>query len=180
MYDQIIGGFAKSEYADYGYVGRGDLAMRQGKFDEALKNYSVAADDISASSKLKEATIGKAKALFALKKYPEAIKIFEMVAGLKEWRGEATADSLYYLGRIAQETKDYAKAIAYYQRIFLTHQKYPKIVAKAYMDSAMCFKELGKSTEAKNTYAEMLRNEKLKAAKVPELVEAQKQLDQLP
>jgi len=180
MFDQIVGGYGKSEYADYGYVGRGDLAMRQGKFEEALKNYSVAADEIAASSKLKEATIGKAKALFALKKYPEATKIFEMVAGLKEWRGESTAESLYFLGRIAQEQKDYAKAIAYYQRIFLTHQKYPKIVAKAYMDSAMCFKELGKSTEAKNTYAEMLRNEKLKAAKVPELAEAQKQIDQMP
>ena len=179
MYDQIIGGFANSDYVDYGYVGRGDLAMRQGKFDEALKNYSIAADEIELS-KLKEATIGKARALFAMKRYPEASKIFEMVAGLKEWRGEATADSIYYLGRIAQETQDYPKAIAYYQKIFLTHQKYPKIVAKAYMDSAMCFKELGKSEEAKNTYAEMLRNEKLKAAKVPELVEAQKQLDQLP
>ena len=178
MYDQIIGSFGKSEYADYGYVGRGDLAMRQGKFDEALKNYSIAADEIELS-KLKEATVGKARALFAMKKYPEAAKIFETVAGIKEWRGEATAESLYFLGRIAQETKNYAKAIAYYQRIFLTHQKYPKIVAKAYMDSAMCFRELGKSTEAKNTYAEMLRNEKLKAAKVPELAEAQKQFDQL-
>ena len=179
MYDQIIGGFAKSEYADYGYVGRGDIAMRQGKFDEALKNYTIAVDEIELS-KLKEATVGKAKALFALKKYPEAAKIFETVAGIKEWRGEATAESLYYLGRIAQESKDYPKAIAFYQRIFLTHQKYPKIVAKAYMDSAMCFKELGKGVEAKNTYAELLRNEKLKAAKVPELAEAQKQFDQLP
>ena len=178
MYQQIIGSFSHSEYADFAYVGLGDLAMRMGKFDEALKNYTIAADEIE-MSKLKEATVGKAKALFALKKYPEAAKLFEMVAGTKEWRGEATAESLYYLGQVAQETKDYAKAIAFYQRIFLTHQKYPKIVAKAYMDSATCFKELGKSTEAKATYAEMLRNEKLKAAKVPELAEARKQIDQL-
>jgi len=180
MYDQIIGGFGKSDYADYGYVGRGELAFRQGKFAEALKDFSYAADEIAASSKLKEATLGKAKALFALKKYPEAGKIFEMIAGLKEWRGEATAESLYYLGRIAQENKDYPRAIAFYQRIFLTHQKYPKLVAKAYMESAACFKELGKTVEAKNTYIEMLRNDKLRAAAVPELAEAQKQFDQIP
>ncbi len=103
-----------------------------------------------------------------------------MIAGLKEWRGEATAESLYCLGRIAQESKDYPKAISYYQRIFLTHQKYPGIVAKAYLESAACFKELGKTVEAKNTYIEMLRNEKLRAAKVAELAEAQKQFDLLP
>ncbi|MEI8313092.1 MAG: tetratricopeptide repeat protein, partial [Verrucomicrobiota bacterium] len=147
---------------------------------EALKNFSIAADEIAASSKLKEATLGKARALLALKKYPEAEKLFEMIAGLKEWRGEATAESLYCLGRIAQENKDYAKAIACYQRIFLTHQKYPKIVARAYLDSAICFKELGKTVEAKNTYIEMLRNEKLRAANIPELAEAQKQFDQIP
>ena len=180
MYDQIIGGFSRSEFADYGYVGRGELAMRKGKFEEALKCFSFAADEMAASSKLKEATLGKAKALLALKKYPEAEKIFEMIAGLKEWRGEATAESLLCLGRIAQENKDYPKAIAYYQRIFLTHQKYPKIVAQAYMDSAACFKELGKPVEAKNTYAEMLRNEKLRTANTPELAEAQKQFDQIP
>jgi tetratricopeptide (TPR) repeat protein len=178
MYQQIIGSFSNSEYADYAYVGLGDLAMRAGNYDEALKNYTIAADELE-MSKLKEATVGKAKALFALQKYPEAAKIFETVTGIKEWRGEATAESLYYLGRIAQENKDFAKAIAFYQRIFLTQQKYPKLVAKAYMGSAMCFKELGKTTEAKNTYAEMLRNEKLKAAKVPELDEARKQIDQL-
>ena len=180
MFDQIIGGFPRSEYADYGYVGRGEIAMRQGKFEEALKNFSIAADEIAASSKLKEATLGKAKALMALKRYPEAEKIFEMIAGLKEWRGEATAESLFFLGRIAQENKDYPKAIGYYQRIFLTHQKYPKIVAKAYLESAACFKELGKTVEAKNTYIEMLRNDKLRAAKVTELAEAQKQFDLLP
>jgi tetratricopeptide (TPR) repeat protein len=180
MYDQIIGGFGRSEYADYGYVGRGELAMRQGKFEEALKSFAFAADEIAASSKLKEATLGKAKALLALKKYPEAEKIFEMIAGIKEWRGEATAESLHSLGRIAQENKDYPKAIAYYQRIFLTHQKYPKIVAQSYLDSATCFKELGRTVEAKNTYIEMLRNEKLRAANIPELAEAQKQFDQLP
>ena len=180
MFDQIIGGFPRSEYADYGYVGRGEIAMREGKSEEALKNFTIAADEIAASSKLKEATLGKAKALMALKRYPEAEKIFEMIAGLKEWRGEATAESLLFLGRIAQENKDYPKAISYYQRIFLTHQKYPKIVAKAYLESAACFKELGKTLEAKNTYFEMLRNEKLRAAKVAELAEAQQQFDQLP
>ena len=180
MFDQIIGGYARSEYADYGYVGRGELAMRAGKHDEALKYFSFAADESAASSKLKEATLGKAKALLALKKYPEAEKLFEMIAGLKEWRGEATAESLLRLGQIAQENKDYPKAIAYYQRIFLTHQKYPKIVARAYLDSAGCFKELGKTVEAKNTYAEMLRNEKLKSGNVTELAEAQKQYDLLP
>ena len=179
MYDKIISNYGKGEYADYGSVGRGNIAMSQGKFEAALKDYTIAADELD-MSKLKDATLGKAKALFALKNYSDAAAIFKMIGGLKEWRGEATAESLYYLGRIAQENKDFPKALTYYQRVALTHQKYPRLVAKAYMDSAQCFKELGKSKEEKNTYAEMLANEKLIAAKVPELGEAQKQLDQLP
>jgi TolA-binding protein len=179
MYDQIIGAFPKSEFADFGYVGRGELAMREKNWKEALKNFTIAADEIAASSKLRDATLGKARAMFELQQYDEAEKLFELVSSAKEWRGEATAVSLHYLGRIAQQRKDYAKAIAFFQRVYLTHQKYPAIVALAYLDSADCFKDLGKVQEARNTYAEMLRNEKLKAAKVPQLEEARKRMEQL-
>jgi len=180
MFEQITGAFPTSEYLDYGYVGLGELAMRTRKFDEAFKQFDKACKLENASSKVREANLGRALALYELKKYAEATKEFEIISGTKEWKGEATAISLLYLGRIAMNSaRDYPKAIAYYQRVYLTQQRYPKIVAQAYMESADAFRQLGKVKEQRNTYAEMLRNEKLKKAQVPELEEAKKKLDQL-
>jgi TolA-binding protein len=110
-------------------------------------------------------------------KLDEAKKAFEQVASVREWRGEATAFSVYSLGEIEAKRGRWAEANAYYQRVYVGYQKFQNWVAKAYVRSGESFEKLGKREEAANTYREMLRNEKL--AGLAEAAEARKRLEAL-
>ncbi len=96
---------------------------------------------------------------------------------MREWRGEATALSVYSLGQIAAKRGQWAEANAYFQRVYVGYQKFLPWVAKAYIASGESFEKLGKTQEATNTYRELLRNEKL--ANFSEAAEARKRLEAL-
>lgn len=177
MFEQLVTRFPKSNVLDFGYVGLGDLAYKAGDFPKALSLYSKAVDDIPSSYRLKQATVGKAKALLALNRTDEAAKMFEQIASVKEWRGETTAESLVSLGDIEAKRSDFPKAIGYYQRVYVAWQKYPRWVARAYIESAHAFEKLGKNEEALNTYKEMVANEKI--ADTGEVQEARQRLAEL-
>ena len=132
--------FADSDYADGAAVGLAEIAFEKGEYDKALVLFNEATSEkYQGSSKLLDATIGKAKTLTKLKKYDDAFPIYETIAQTKEWRGEATAQSPYSLGEIEMLRSAPAKAIPYFQRVFIAHQKWKSWVAKAYLMSAKCF-----------------------------------------
>ena len=112
--------------------------------------------------RMRDLTVGKAKSLLALNRLDDAKKLFQEIAAMREWRGEATAIAVFSLGEIEMKSNHLPEAIAYYQRVFVAYQKFLPLVAKAYIQSADCFKQLGKNQEALNTYKELLRNEKLR------------------
>ncbi|HEY9248077.1 MAG TPA: tetratricopeptide repeat protein, partial [Rariglobus sp.] len=86
----------------------------------------------------------------------------------------ATAHSLFLLGEVADRRGDLPKAIAFYQRVFLSHQRYPEWVARSYLASAADFEKLGRTAEAVATLREMLRNARI--AERPEIAEARARL----
>ncbi len=174
FFRELMENFSKSDFIDFAYNGMGDLAFATGKFEDAFRYYTQGLDDIAPSAKLKDLTVGKARAQLALGKLDEADKAFTQIAAVREWRGEATALAVYSLGEIEMQRGDWAKAIAYYQRVYVAYRRYLPWVAKAYLRSAECFLKLGKTQEAKNTYGEMLLNEKLKG--LPEVREAEQKL----
>ncbi len=174
MFEALLNLYPKCEVLDFAYVGLGELAYRAKDYQKALSLNSKALDETGGAYRIKEATIGKAKALAALGKSDEAVKLFEQVISTKEWRGESTAEAICALGDIEMSRADYAKAIAYYQRVYLAYQKFPHWMAKAYLESARAFEKLGKTQEAMNTYREMVRNEKI--ADSSEVDEAKKRL----
>ena len=45
-------------------------------------------------------------------------KLFEEVAGMREWRGESTALAVYSLGELEARQGHWAEAIVHYQRVF--------------------------------------------------------------
>lgn len=174
FFNQLMDVYPKSDVLDYAYNGLGEIAFRNKQYEQALKLFSDAIDKAGASTKLKDVTLGKAKALFELDKLDDAKKIFQQVASMREWRGESTAQSMYYLGKIAEKQNQLPEAIASYQRVYVAYGRFPQWVAKAYISSAECFGKLGKSQEEMNTYREMLRNEKV--ANLPETEIARKRL----
>ena len=161
FYTDLREDYPKSDHLDYAFVGLGELALAAGKYKEALELFTHAADEIAAS-KIKDATIGKARAQLELSMYAEAKKGFEQVAAIREWRGDATALAVYYLGEVEARQGHWAEAIVHFQRVFVAYQKYLPWAAKAYLRSADCFQQMGKRAEAIAHLKEMLRNERLR------------------
>ncbi len=167
--------FPKSDHLDFAYNGLGQIALEAKDYKTALKFYTEAADTYT-GIKIKESTIGKALSLMGLKQYQDSKKLFEQVAGMREWRGESTAMAVYHLGEIQQRQEHWAEAIAHYQRVFVAYQKFLPWVAKSYINCAECFHQLGKNKEAVRHLQEMLRNDKL--ATFPEAQQARKMLSE--
>lgn len=175
FFQTLMDHYPKSDDLDFAYNGFGEIAFAKGDYPTALRYFTEAIDKAGATQKLKDVTIGQAKTLLALGRLDEAEKLFKQIASTREWRGDATAYSVYSLGEIEEKRNKLAEAIAYYQRVFVAYGRYLPWVARSYLRSAECFSRLGKSGEALNTYREMLRNEKL--AGFPEFEEARKKVE---
>ena len=160
-----------SEYADFGFAGLAEILLQQKKFKEALELCNEAVDNQITMSKEKEIKFARARALAETQAYPDAKKAFEEILQTKEWRGEATAGSLYWLGVMEERQGRAAEAVAYYRRCYQTWKKYEFWSAKAYLATARVLADkLGQKPEAKLVLAEMLSKDRIKDT--PEASEA--------
>lgn len=177
LFEHIVTHHQRSIFADFGFVGLGEVALAEGRPLEALKQFDAAIDEAGARFKLREATLGRARALLALRQWEGARELFEQIAGHRAWRGEATAESLYSLGEILAQRggrENLAQAQAHFQRVYISYRKFVPWVARAYLRSANTFAELGQYAEATATVREMLRDERL--GDRPETHEASRRL----
>ncbi len=161
FYQHLLDFYHKSDLVDFAYNGLGEIAFQKKQYAKALVFFTDGTEKIAPARKVKDLTVGQAKTLQALGKLPEAKKIFEQAASVREWRGETTAFCLYSIGQIEAQQSHWAEANAYYQRVFVGYQKFLPWVAKAYIGSAESLEKLGKTQDAIKTYQEMGRNEKL-------------------
>jgi tetratricopeptide (TPR) repeat protein len=93
--------FARSsEYADYGFSGLAEIRLAEKKYAEALSLCDEAIDNNVLMSKELDLRFTRARALAELSKFDDAFKGFEEIIRTKEWRGDKTAASLYWLGLI--------------------------------------------------------------------------------
>ncbi len=175
FYDELAKAFPKSELLDYAYNGRGQIALKQGKPDEALKWFSDAVDKAGASSKLKDVTLGRAKALLETGSLDEAKALFEQVASTREWRGESTAEAILMLGNVLLKKGDPTGAVQYFQRVFVAYQRHERFVSQAYLLAAECFEKLQEPDKAAAHYRELLAKPRL--ASLPEAKTARERLD---
>ena len=176
-YERLQNVFPESDFADGAPVGLGEIYFSKGEYDKALKAFEEATSEkYQGSGRLLDATLGKAKTLLKLGKLDLAEKEYDRIARLKEWR-VSWAEALYGLGQVKEARKDYAGAIAFYQRVFIAHQKDKDWMARAYLESARCFILLNKRDEAKRTLQEMVKFDKLKEQ--PEFKDAQQELQKL-
>lgn len=187
-YNRLNEFFKDTGYADGAAVGLAEIAFDKGEYDKALELFTKAIEEYQASSRLLDATLGKAKTLFKLKKYTDAAKLYDQVLNTKEWRGEAHAMSLFMLGEIEFAQKRWGTAIPFYQRVFIAHQKWKPIMAKAYLQCARAFVQLNRPAElpdrkngdreaAKLLLLEMTKRPDMQT--LPEFKEAQQELSKL-
>jgi TolA-binding protein len=177
VYAELMAAFPGSNLLDYGFNGMGQIELLAGRAEEALRWFEDAVKKTGALSKLKDVTLGKAKALFALGKLEDARPVFEQVASAREWRGESTAEAVFYLGQIAFEKQEYAAAVQFYQRVFVAYQRYPRVVAKSYLRAADCFEKMGEPQKALAHLREMVSRDKLEG--LPEVKKGRERMEAL-
>ena len=163
--------FPESYYAESGPIGIGNIAIAKKEYDKALQAFEESLAKPSGAM-IKEATFGKAQALFGLKQYDEAKKLCEEVIGTKEWRGEEKAGALFLRGEIAAQEKDPGAAHAYFQRVYLSHTAYPEYAAEAYLKAAEMLRLKAQDDEANATLRELIKHPKLKDT--PQAIKAAK------
>jgi tetratricopeptide (TPR) repeat protein len=147
-YNRLMNTFPKSDYADFALVGLGDIAFEQKNWAEAEKDYAKAKDELP-GMKYPNALMGVAKAQFMQQKYDQVEKPLLEIVGNKDWKGELTAEALFWLGQNAFAQKKYAEAVNYYQRIFLSFGKFSDWAIKGYTEAAESFRALGEPDKAK-------------------------------
>ena len=152
--------YPDSAFSDAAPVGLGEIAMAKGDYAAAAEAFDFALNGAAGTGMAKEATFGKAVALFNLKKFPEAKAIFEEIVGIKEWRGLEKAGALFYLGEIAAETGDKGEANAYFQRVYLSHAAQVDFARKASLRSADMLEADGQKEAAERTLRELIKNPK--------------------
>lgn len=163
FYMELMRSFPKSDLLDYAYNGRGQLALLEDKPEEALQWFTDAVDKAGASTKLRDVTLGRAKALFLLGKAEDAKPILEQVASTREWRGECTAEAVFLLGEILAQKGDLPGAIQYFQRVFVAYQRYERFTGRAYLRTAECFEQLNEPEKALAHYRELATKPRLAA-----------------
>lgn len=160
-YTRLRDVFKNTEYSDGAPVGLAEIEFEKNNYDKALELFK-AASEYQGSAYILQSTQGVAKTSAKLKKWDDAKKLYEQIAQTKEWRGEPTANALRMLGDIEAAQNKHEAAIAYYQRVFIAHQRWKDEMAKAYLGSAKSFIALGKKEEARNTLQEMINRADLK------------------
>ena len=106
-----------------------------------------------------EATFCRAEARLGLKRYGEAISDFNAILANRAAPRRLKPDALLGIAACMTAQKEYAQAIAYYQRIYVLYGAYKKAVIEAYLRSGDCFEKLGDKTAALKTYQEFLTSD---------------------
>lgn len=184
-YNRLNQFFKDTEYADGAAVGLAEISAAKGDHEKALELFSAAIEEYASSSRLMEATLGKANSLFHLKKYTEAKKLYEQILNTREWRGEAHAMSLFMQGEIEFANEKWGQAIPFYQRVFIAHQKWKPLMAKAYLQCARAFlKRNGPPSPPENPFpdretAKLVLQEMLKRADLKDQTEMKQATQEL-
>jgi TolA-binding protein len=174
FYKELTQSFPKSDLLEYAYNGQGQIALMDHKAEAAMGWFNDAIDKAGASVKLRDVTLGKAKAFIKLGKFDEAKPILEQVASTREWRGECTAEAVFLLGEIQAQKNDMAGAIQFFQRVFVAYQKYGRFVGRAYLRAAECFEKLNEPEKAAAHYRELATKPRLSS--LPEVQTARQRL----
>ena len=177
FYNELLRAFPKSSVLDAAYTGMGQVALQENRPEDALKWFEDALIKLGAPTTQREATLGKGKALLALKKWDQAKAIFQQVATTREWRGEATAEAVYLLGDVHYQKGEFESGLQYFQRVFVAYQRYPVQVARAYLRAADCFERIGDTAKAQSHLRELTANDGL--SNLPAAAEGKRRLTTL-
>lgn len=146
---------------DYGLAARMFLArqaMEDGKYEIASVHLGVIREVFATQEAAAEALLLLGEVNMRQKKYDEADECYKSILAVKQWKGPLFPKALIGRGECAMAKKRYAKACAYFERVYLMYSHYKTGAAKAYLLRAECLDKLREYRKSFDTLKEMLCN----------------------
>ncbi|MBN1673266.1 MAG: tetratricopeptide repeat protein [Kiritimatiellae bacterium] len=176
-YAQLLTKYRKSDLVLDALKSAGDLAVDEKRYDEAQTYFEEVAQRFATMPDAGYARKRLGDAYRLQGKCQEAIKEYNTVLSVKDWKGPLWPESLFNIGICHMDKREVREAFAYFQRVYVLYTAFPDWAAKAYLRSGECLQLLNRRFDAIKTYEEMLKNEAI--AEQPEAAEARRQLARL-
>ena len=139
--------------------------------EEAIRHLGVIRTVYAQKPQAAEALLLLGELYMEQRDFKEAEQCYKDVLGYKEWK-QHWAQALFGCGQLEETRKQWIKACAYYERIYLMYGYYRSWAAKAYLRRAYCLKRAYMKEKAVETLKAMLDSGEFTG--MPELAEARK------
>lgn len=176
-FEQLLNEYPKRFECAAAYYGKAKLAAKNERLDEARRWLIRFLEETPTHPLAADARLLAADILTRQGVYSAAREALNEILQIKEMRGRPHARALAGLARIEMEEDNAKRAIPYWQRIYTLYRAYPELVVEAYWESAQLFEAIDDPIAARNTAAELLRDERLK--KFPQYAQAETELPRL-
>lgn len=159
------------------YQGLGLIAEKKKRFKEAIRHYKNFEKSATASTSLATIQLKRIR-LEMLEGDTTNVK-----ASLEQLLESPTAgpaqkaEALFLIGESLSHRKEYQKATAYYERVYVAYGKYRQLVAKSYYRRGEALEALNEKGKAYEVYLELRNREELK--EFDEFKLARKKIDAL-
>jgi len=144
------------------YLGLGDIAAAEGDTQKAIEFYTRFERETAASVQLGEVRLKLAGLYEADGKAREARETLESTLETAGVTAATKAEVLLRLGQSHVGSDDHAKAIVYFERLYVAYGKFAELNAKAYWARGQSLEKLQLDREALETYEELASREDLK------------------
>jgi TolA-binding protein len=168
--ETIVRDFPETDYVIAARMLLAEKAIEDEEYHVAEEHLNVIKDVFATSPEAAKALIMLGNMYLRQHKFAAADASFKRVLGVREWRGPLWPEAIYGRGECARLQRQYPKAAAFYERIYLLYSHYKTWAAKAYLQRANCLLRLQEDSKAREVLAEFLANEEL--ADAPEADEA--------
>lgn len=134
------------------YLGMGNAYLGMNQLDNARKEFNNALNIKSSSNAAK---LGIAKVDYAQQNYDSAMPVFRKIA--KNNTDAVGAQAQFMIGKTLQTQGNYNEALKAYSKVKILYEAYDNWVSKALLQSAACYRSLGKKGEAQNTLRALVK-----------------------
>ena len=172
-----IDNFGPTQWTGEAFLKLGNFAFDRRDWKQAETGFNKAIRTSPMNEVAARATMRLGDVKRAQGHFDEAIKRYEEVLQVKEWKGELWPEALYFIGESLREQGKEKEAYAYFQRIYVLYPHYKEWTAKAYLRCAEISEKLGLKDDAVRTLGEMLANQSLRSTS--EWVSAEQRLKEL-
>jgi TolA-binding protein len=172
-----IDNFGPTQWTGEAFLKLGNFAFERRDWKQAETGFNKAIRTSPMNTVAARATMRLGDVKRAQGHFEEAVKRYEEVLQIKEWKGELWPEALYFIGESLREQGKEKEAYAYYQRIYVLYPHYKEWTAKAYLRCAEISEKLGLKDDAVRTLGEMLANQSLRSTS--EYVSAEQRLKEL-